>query len=208
MISSLSPQLLIKPNTATTLSPIPHVQNQRFKLASHVCPSELLSIRKRPGSACAATTQHRRYLLFPAEEEEEEREVKFTSDAPALAEGLQREPMPRHVAVIMDGNRRWAHLRGLPVGSGYEAGVKSLKTLVELCCKWGIRVLTVFAFSSDNWFRPEVNIFLKFYLFFNIFVFPYAMLSWSELQVEVEFLMSLLESGVKEEKESFIRYSL
>lgn len=179
MISSLSPQPLIKPNTGTTLSPIPHVQNQRFKLASHVCPSELLSIRKRPGSACAATTQHRRYLLFPAEEEEEEeREVKYTSDSPALAEELQRESMPRHVAVIMDGNRRWAHLRGLPVGSGYEAGVKSLKTLVELCCKWGIRVLTVFAFSSDNWFRPEV---------------------------EVEFLMSLLESGVKEEKESFIR---
>ena len=115
-----------------------------------MCPSELLSVRKRPGSACAATTQHRRYLLVPAEEEEEEREVKFTSDAPALAEGLQRESMPRHVAVIMDGNRRWTHLRGLPVGSGYEAGVKSLKTLVELCCKWGIRVLTVFAFSSDN----------------------------------------------------------
>lgn len=172
MISSLSPQLLIKPNTATTLSPIPHVQNQRFKLASHVCPSELLSIRKRPGSACAATTQHRRYLLFPAEEEEEEeREVKFTSDAPALAEGLQREPMPRHVAVIMDGNRRWAHLRGLPVRSGYEAGVKSLKTLVELCCKWGIRVLTVFAFSSDNWFRPEVNIFNFIFIYFSLSLF-------------------------------------
>lgn len=65
--------------------------------------------------------------------------------------------MPRHVAVIMDGNRRWASLRDLPVGSGYEAGVKSLKTLIELCCKWGIRVLTVFAFSSDNWFRPKVS---------------------------------------------------
>lgn len=182
MISSLSPQPLIKPNTAATLSPIPHVQNQRFKLASHVYPSKLPSIRKRPDSARAATTQHHRHLLVPAEEEgEEEREVKFISDAPALPAGLQRESMPRHVAVIMDGNRRWAHLRGLPVGSGYEAGIKSLKTLVELCCKWGIRVLTVFAFSSDNWFRPKV---------------------------EVEFLMTLLESGVKGENESFVRESI
>lgn len=182
MISSLAPQPLIKPNTAATLFPIPHVQNRRYNLASHGCPSKLPSIWKRPDSARAVTSQHHRHLLVLAEEKgEEEREVKFISDAPALPVGLQRESMPRHVAVIMDGNRRWAHIRGLPVGSGYEAGVKSLKTLVELCCKWGIRVLTVFAFSNDNWFRPKV---------------------------EVEFLMSLLESGVKEEKEGFVRFLL
>lgn len=65
--------------------------------------------------------------------------------------------MPRHVAVIMDGNRRWARLRDLPVRSGYEAGVESLRKIVEICCKWGIKVLSVFAFSSDNWFRPKVS---------------------------------------------------
>lgn len=64
--------------------------------------------------------------------------------------------MPEHVAVIMDGNRRWARMRGLPSGSGYEAGIGAFRVLVELCCKWGIRVLTVFAFSSDNWVRPKV----------------------------------------------------
>lgn len=71
--------------------------------------------------------------------------------------GLWRELMPNHVAVIMDGNGRWAQMRGLPVGAGYEAGVRAFRGLVELCCKWGIRVLTVFAFSADNLFRPKVS---------------------------------------------------
>lgn len=78
-------------------------------------------------------------------------------DSVALPAGLRRESMPRHVAVIMDGNRRWARSRGLPIGSGYEAGVRALRRTVELCCELGIRVLTVFAFSSDNLFRPKVK---------------------------------------------------
>lgn len=82
----------------------------------------------------------------------------------SLPEGLQRELMPNHVAVIMDGNRRWARMRGLPVGLGHEAGVRALREIVELCCKWGIRVLTAFAFSCDNWFRPQVS-YLNFLTF-------------------------------------------
>lgn len=74
-----------------------------------------------------------------------------------LPTGLWHELMPNHVAVIMDGNGRWAQMRGLPVGAGYEAGVRAFRGLVELCCKWGIRVLTVFAFSADNLFRPKVS---------------------------------------------------
>ncbi|KAK9755700.1 hypothetical protein RND81_01G044000 [Saponaria officinalis] len=90
--------------------------------------------------------------------------------------GLRREAMPRHVAVIMDGNVRWARKRGLPNGAGHEAGVRSLRGLVEMSCKWGIKVLTVFAFSYDNWVRPKV---------------------------EVEFLMSLFERGIKSEIDNF-----
>ncbi|KAL8517274.1 hypothetical protein ACS0TY_015492 [Phlomoides rotata] len=78
-------------------------------------------------------------------------------DSAALPAGLQRELMPRHVAIIMDGNRRWARTRALPIGLGYEAGFRALRRTVDLCCKWGIRVLTVFAFSTDNWFRPKVE---------------------------------------------------
>ncbi|KAE8680431.1 hypothetical protein F3Y22_tig00111388pilonHSYRG00030 [Hibiscus syriacus] len=63
--------------------------------------------------------------------------------------------MPKHVAVIMDGNGRWARQRKLPTSAGHEAGVKSLWEMVELCGQWGIQVLTVFAFSSENWIRPK-----------------------------------------------------
>lgn len=85
-------------------------------------------------------------------------------DSVALPPVLQRELMPRHVAIIMDGNRRWARTRGLPIGLGYEAGFRSLRRIVDLCCKWGIRVLTVFAFSTHNWFRPKVNYALTLFL--------------------------------------------
>lgn len=77
-----------------------------------------------------------------------------------LPEGLQREVVPKHVAVIMDGNVRWARQRRLPSGAGHEAGVRSLRQLVEMCCRWGVKVLTVFAFSYDNWVRPQVRILL------------------------------------------------
>ncbi|CAN1329010.1 Dehydrodolichyl diphosphate synthase 2 [Linum perenne] len=72
-----------------------------------------------------------------------------------LPEGLREEMMPRHVAVIMDGNGRWAKQRGLVTGAGHEAGVRSLKEMVRLCIEWRIKVLTVFAFSTDNWIRPK-----------------------------------------------------
>lgn len=78
-------------------------------------------------------------------------------DPGGLPVGLRRNAMPRHVAVIMDGNARWARRRGLPTLAGHEAGVRSLKELIELCCQWGIEVLTIFAFSSDNWVRPKVS---------------------------------------------------
>ncbi|KAI8556969.1 hypothetical protein RHMOL_Rhmol05G0297700 [Rhododendron molle] len=79
-------------------------------------------------------------------------------DVVRLPAGMRREAMPEHVAVIMDGNRRWARTRGLPAVAGYEAGLRALKEMVELCCRWRIRVLTVFAFSSDNWLRPKVEV--------------------------------------------------
>ena len=60
-----------------------------------------------------------------------------------------------HVAMIMDGNRRWARARGLPDAAGHEAGVTALRRIVEAAPDFGIATLTVYAFSSDNWRRPE-----------------------------------------------------
>ncbi|XP_038970274.1 cis-prenyltransferase 4, chloroplastic-like [Phoenix dactylifera] len=88
-----------------------------------------------------------------------------------LPSGVRREMLPRHVAVIMDGNSRWARTKGLPTWAGHEAGYRSLQEMVKLSCRWGIRVLTVFAFSFENWLRPKV---------------------------EVDFLMVLIEGALKE----------
>ncbi|CAN6443053.1 unnamed protein product [Victoria cruziana] len=96
----------------------------------------------------------------------------------SLPEGLHTGCLPQHVAVIMDGNYRWARRKGLPVAAGHEAGIRSLQEVVRLSCAWGIPILTVFAFSMDNWNRP---------------------------QVEVEMLMRLFQSMLKNEIATFQR---
>ena len=76
-----------------------------------------------------------------------------------LPKDLDRHRMPNHIAVIMDGNGRWARLKGLPRAIGHTAGVEALKNTLHLCSNWGIGTLTVYAFSTENWSRPreEVN---------------------------------------------------
>jgi len=69
-----------------------------------------------------------------------------------------KDPLPRHVAIIMDGNGRWARRRGLPRQAGHRAGVKATRRAVEACARRGISVLTVFAFSSENWGRPRKEV--------------------------------------------------
>ena len=66
--------------------------------------------------------------------------------------------LPRHVAIVMDGNGRWAKKRLLPRSAGHQAGVKSTRKVVELCVARGIEVLTLFAFSSENWKRPAQEV--------------------------------------------------
>lgn len=66
--------------------------------------------------------------------------------------------LPRHVAIIMDGNGRWARSKGLPRGLGHRVGVESLRDIVKMCLELGISVLTVFAFSTENWKRPQEEI--------------------------------------------------
>tara|TARA_Y100001968_G_scaffold224215_1_gene206854 strand:- start:256 stop:1026 length:771 start_codon:yes stop_codon:yes gene_type:complete len=85
---------------------------------------------------------------------------------------LDRIRMPDHIAVIMDGNGRWAKAKGLPRTIGHTAGVESLKMTLNLCSNWGIGALTVYAFSTENWSRPRE---------------------------EVNFLMTLFESVLKRE---------
>jgi undecaprenyl diphosphate synthase len=64
------------------------------------------------------------------------------------------EVIPTHVAIIMDGNGRWARKRGLPRLAGHRAGVENLRRVIEACVEFGIKYLTIFAFSTENWGRP------------------------------------------------------
>jgi undecaprenyl diphosphate synthase len=66
--------------------------------------------------------------------------------------------IPRHIAVIMDGNGRWAKERGLPRRDGHRAGAESVREIMEACKELGVEYLTLFAFSSENWSRPEAEV--------------------------------------------------
>lgn len=64
-------------------------------------------------------------------------------------------PVPRHLAIIMDGNGRWATSRGLPRVAGHEAGADSVREIVRACGRLGVEVLTLYSFSTENWSRPD-----------------------------------------------------
>jgi undecaprenyl diphosphate synthase len=66
--------------------------------------------------------------------------------------------VPKHVAIIMDGNGRWAQQRGLPRIAGHEAGSKSIERCVQACLDTGVQYLTLYAFSSENWKRPALEV--------------------------------------------------
>ncbi len=76
-----------------------------------------------------------------------------------------RRSLPRHIAIIMDGNGRWAQARGLPRHRGHKAGVEAVRGVVERCAEAGVEVLTLFAFSSENWRRPPTEVRLLMELF-------------------------------------------
>jgi len=97
----------------------------------------------------------------------------------AIEEGdIKLNNSPRHIAIIMDGNGRWAQKKHLPRAAGHQAGVKAVRKIVEYCARNAIEVLTLFAFSSENWRRPEQEVSMLMGLFV------------STLQLEVKKLHS------------------
>ena len=68
---------------------------------------------------------------------------------------LPAERIPQHIAIIMDGNGRWAKKRGMPRLFGHRAGVENLRAVIKACVEFGIRYLTIYAFSTENWGRPQ-----------------------------------------------------
>ncbi len=104
------------------------------------------------------------FRLFP-QKEKYEASHQFTFDETGI--------IPKHVAIIMDGNGRWAKNRRLPRVAGHKEGMENVKTMTKLASKLGIKVLTLYAFSTENWKRPddEVNYLMQLPVdFFDVFV--------------------------------------
>jgi undecaprenyl diphosphate synthase len=95
--------------------------------------------------------------------------------------GLDPAAMPAHIAVIMDGNGRWARQRGLPRHEGHARGAQSVRATVEECCRLGVGQLTLFCLSSENWKRP---------------------------QAELDFLMALLEQYLVQERAEILEQDI
>ena len=75
-----------------------------------------------------------------------------------MRQALDKASSPRHIAIIMDGNGRWAQARGLPRHAGHRAGIAPVKMVVKACGEVGVQALTLFAFSSENWRRPQEEV--------------------------------------------------
>ncbi|RMH35321.1 MAG: isoprenyl transferase [Nitrospirae bacterium] len=94
---------------------------------------------------------------------------------------LDPQRIPVHIAMIMDGNGRWAELRGLPRISGHREGLSALREVLDTCHQLGVRIVTIYAFSSENWNRP-----------------PH----------EIELLMNLLEEYLQRERSHFLEHRI
>ncbi len=122
----------------------------------------------------------------------------FAKEVNPIPEGLDPLRMPQHLAIIMDGNGRWAKAKGLPRVMGHRAGVEALKKTLRLSSDWGINALTVYAFSTENWSRPQEEVNFLMSLFQN--VLQRELKSLKLEQVKINFLGDLepLPAGLKE----------
>ncbi len=102
-------------------------------------------------------------------------------DIDSLFDVVPREKLPRHVAIIMDGNGRWAQRQGLPRIEGHRRGTETVRRTVEACCQLGLEQLTLYCLSSENWKRPAA---------------------------ELDFLMKLLEQYVIDQRPEILRQNI
>lgn len=99
-----------------------------------------------------------------------------------LAE-LDRARIPRHISCIMDGNGRWATAQGLPRGEGHRAGIVSLREIITACVRLGVEVLSAYAFSTENWSRPQAEVNLLMHLFAQTFIEELPLLKRENVRV-------------------------
>ena len=106
---------------------------------------------------------------------------------------------PKHVAIIMDGNGRWAQKRGLPRVAGHKAGVETVRSVIQTCVEKGIEVLTLFAFSSENWRRPKKEVTLLMTLFLAALQREVKKLHKNEVQLRIVGDVSAFDNKIQEQ---------
>lgn len=115
----------------------------------------------------------------------------LVADAPQLR-------VPRHLAVTMDGNGRWAQARGKPRTDGHRAGIESLRRLVEYCIRYGVSYVTVFSFSSENWSRPAEEINFIFGLLKRFVASDLQKLSDNNVRIRISGAREGLEPNIRQ----------
>ena len=106
------------------------------------------------------------------------------SPKPLIIEGVEPEKYPKHIVVILDGNGRWAEQRHSPRVVGHKAGVEAVRAVVQDCAQLNIKALTVFAFSSENWRRPDKEVGFLMELFLSALDKEVSKLHESNIQMQ------------------------
>ncbi|MBC1235888.1 isoprenyl transferase [Nostoc sp. 2RC] len=118
-----------------------------------------------------------------------------------LPADLNPQHLPQHIAVIMDGNGRWATQRGLPRIAGHRQGAKTLKELLRCCKHWGIKALTAYAFSTENWQRPVEEVDFLMLLFERLLRRELAQMHQEGVRISFIGDLSVLAKSLQREME-------
>jgi undecaprenyl diphosphate synthase len=135
-------------------------------------------------------------LTVPASGTDRAREA--TASEEELLASVGAQPLPRHVAIIMDGNGRWAGARGLPRIAGHREGVKAARAAVRAAARLGIEYLTLYAFSSENWARPAAEVDFLMYLLQSSVDAELPELSRNNVRIGVLGETATLSAGVRQ----------
>jgi undecaprenyl diphosphate synthase len=123
----------------------------------------------------------------------------------ALAKAIDPRRLPAHIAIIMDGNGRWARKRGLPRVAGHKAGSEAVRTVVETAARMGIQALTLYAFSAENWKRPRVEVNTLWRLLHVYIRKELPTLHENDIRLSAIGRLDALPEAAREELESAIR---
>ena len=122
-----------------------------------------------------------------------------------LLDNINKDNLPKHLAIIMDGNGRWAKQQGFMRAFGHENGTKSVRLTVEACAKLGIQNLTLYAFSTENWNRPKIEVDTLMKLLINSLKNELNTLNQNNIRLQSIGNLDLLPASAQKELQSVIK---